>query len=104
MAGATQDVRVVAEDGRDLNLTVQCLHVATDGVHRGHVAPFDPGDPALGDPHPLGDIGLGQGEGLASLSEPVPVDAGLVALACLGNALLPPAVSISPARMSLHFW
>src|ERR1700722_2221444 len=91
--GAAQDVLVVAEDGGDLDLTADGLDVAGDSLNGGYLAALDLGDAALGYAHLVGDLRLGQAQGLAPLGEPVPVDVGLVTLARLGNGLLATGLS-----------
>jgi hypothetical protein len=93
-------VVVVAEDGGDLDLPADGLDVAGDGLDGGDLAALDLGGAALGDARLLGDLGLGQAEGLAALGEPVPVDAGLVAAACPAAACSPPAPARMPPRRS----
>jgi len=85
---AAQDVAVVAEDGGDLDGAADGLDVAGDSVDGRYLAALDLGDAALGHAHPLGDLRLGQPEGLAALGEPVAAVVGPVAVPCLGDGLL----------------
>jgi hypothetical protein len=83
-----QNVVVIAEDGGDLDGAADRLDVAGDGVAGGHLAALDLGDATLVYAHALGGLRLGQAQGLAASGKPVPVDVGLVAVACLGDGFL----------------
>jgi hypothetical protein len=63
---------MVGEVGDELQVAAECLDVAGDSLDGGQLAALDLGDPAWGDAHGLGELGLGEAALLALLGEPLP--------------------------------
>src|SRR5262245_40223535 len=81
---------VVYEAGDQVEPSAERFHIAGDGVDRGELAPLDLGDPAGGDAHRLGELGLGQA---VTLAFPGEAETGLAGhqllaapLSCFGTA------------------
>src|SRR5215470_18248561 len=74
---------VVAEAGDEVEFAAESLHVAGDGVDGGQFATFDLRDPAGGDAHDLGELGLGEAVAFAFFGEPL---AALPGHECLAAA------------------
>ena len=56
---------VVGEVGDEVQAPAECLDVAGDGLDGRQLAALDLGDPARGDAHDLGELGLGKAALLA---------------------------------------
>ncbi len=80
---------VVAEAGDEVESASECFDVAGDGFDGCEFAAFDLGDPAGGDAHGRGELGLGEAVALAFFGEMVAALAGHQHLAAPFGFLLP---------------
>jgi hypothetical protein len=86
---ASKGEGVVAEAGDEVEPAAECFDVAGGGFDGCEFAAFDLGDPAGGDAHGLGELGLSEAVALALFGEPVAALAGHQFLAAPFGFLLP---------------